>query len=61
MQLAWNLRPFIGSRGLPFEVVRQREGNFYLAVIQSAADLVEAGTTPVTPPEPNSPTTDDGE
>jgi len=40
MQLAWNLRPFIGSRGLPFEVVRQREGNFYLAVIRAAADLM---------------------
>jgi len=59
MQLAWNLRPFIGSRGLPFEVVRQREGNFYLAVIHAAADLVEAGTSPVTVPEANSPTHDD--
>lgn len=40
MQLAWNLRPFIGSRGLPFELFRQREGNFYLAVIHAAKDLV---------------------
>ncbi|MBN2129534.1 MAG: hypothetical protein JW741_08555 [Sedimentisphaerales bacterium] len=61
MQLAWNLRPFIGSRGLPFEVIRQREGNFYLAVVRTAANLVEAGTAPVTPPEPNLPTDDDGE
>jgi len=40
MQLAWNLRPFIGSRDLPFELFRKREGNFYLTVIQAAGDLV---------------------
>ncbi len=40
MQLAWNLRPFIGSRDLPFEVVRGREGNFYVAVLGAASDLV---------------------
>jgi len=40
MQLAWNLRPFVGSRGLPFELFRKREGNFYIAVIQSVGDLV---------------------
>ena len=39
MQLAWNLRPFIGSRELPFELFRKREGNFYIAVIQSVGDL----------------------
>ena len=38
-QLAWNLRPFVGSRDLPFELFRIREGNFYIAVIQSAANL----------------------
>jgi len=40
MQLAWNLRPFIGSRGLKFEVFREREGNFYLSVIHSVRDVV---------------------
>ncbi len=40
MQLAWNLRPFIGSRELPFQLFRERQGNFYLAVIESAVDLV---------------------
>ena len=40
MQLAWNLRPFIGSRDLQFELFRKREGNFYLSVIRSAGDLV---------------------
>ena len=38
-QLAWNLRPFVGSRDLPFELFRQRESNFYVAVIQSAVNL----------------------
>jgi hypothetical protein len=42
MQLAWNLRPFIGSRELPFELLRKREGNFYLAVIRAASDLITA-------------------
>lgn len=40
MQLAWNLRPFVASRELPFEIFRQRQGNFYLAVIESAVDIV---------------------
>jgi|WetSurSiteA1Bulk_404760.scaffolds.fasta_scaffold04582_2 hypothetical protein len=39
-QLAWNLRPFVGSREMPFELFRVREGNFYVAVIQSAGNLV---------------------
>jgi hypothetical protein len=39
-QLAWNLRPFIGSRDMPFELFRQRESNFYVAVIQSMGDLL---------------------
>ena len=38
-QLAWNLRPFVGSRDLPFELFRERESNFYVAVIQSFANL----------------------
>jgi hypothetical protein len=39
MQLAWNLRPFVGSKELPFELFREKEGNFYLAVIKSLSDL----------------------
>jgi len=41
-QLAWNLRPFVGSRDMPFELFRARESNFYVAVIQSMADLVKS-------------------
>ena len=40
MQLAWNLRPFIGDKNLPMEVFRAKEGNFYLAVFQSMGDLM---------------------
>ena len=39
MQLAWNLRPFIGSRDLEFEWFRQREGNFYMAVGQAVQEM----------------------
>jgi hypothetical protein len=38
-QLAWNLRPFVGSRDLPFELFRARESNFYVAVIQSVGGI----------------------
>lgn len=40
-QLSWNLRPFLGSRELGFELFREKKGNFYLAVINSAMDMVE--------------------
>ncbi len=36
-QLAWNLRPFVGSRDMPFELFRARESNFYVAIIQTTA------------------------
>ena len=41
-QLAWNLRPFVGSRDMPFELFREREGNFYIAVFQSVANLFDS-------------------
>jgi hypothetical protein len=41
MQLAWNLRPFVGSKDLPFELFREKEGNFYLAIIKSISDLTK--------------------
>lgn len=40
-QLAWNLRPFIGSHDMPFELFRERQGNFFIAIIQSAGDLFD--------------------
>ncbi|MBL7129038.1 MAG: hypothetical protein ISS16_08645 [Ignavibacteria bacterium] len=40
IQLAWNLRPFLGDRGKPFELFRHYEGNFYTAVIYSFDQLI---------------------
>lgn len=39
-QLAWNLRPFVGSRELNFELFREKEGNFFIAVINSFGHMV---------------------
>jgi hypothetical protein len=33
------LRPFIGYPGAPFEWFRERESNFFLAVLKSLANL----------------------
>ena len=41
-QLAWNLRPFVGSRDLPQELFRTKQSNFYVAVMQSAANLFKS-------------------
>ena len=54
-QLAWNLRPFVGSKDLPFELFREKEGNFYLAIIHSMQNLFnipEANTNDKTEVEP---------
>ena len=50
-QLAWNLRPFVGSKNLPFELFRVKEGNFYLAVMQSVADMFDPEDEKANPPE----------
>ncbi|MDA0672313.1 MAG: actin-binding WH2 domain-containing protein [Cyanobacteria bacterium] len=40
MQLAWRLRPFVGSQGMPFQILRDEvDGNFYLAVWKSLLAL----------------------
>lgn len=38
-QLAWVLRPFVGSPGEPFQVFRPRSGNFYESIIDSVSHL----------------------
>jgi len=43
IQLAWNLRPFLGDRGRPFKLFRSYEGNFYTAVIYSFRQLTDTG------------------
>jgi hypothetical protein len=39
VQIAWNLRPFVGDRGEPFALFREYEGNFYAAVVYSVRQL----------------------
>ena len=42
MQLSWNLRPFIGSKNLPFELFRtSTQGNFYTTVFGAIGDLLD--------------------
>ena len=43
IQMAWNLRPFLGDRGEPFRVFRTYEGNFYAAVVYSVNKLLTGG------------------
>ncbi|MEV8511012.1 hypothetical protein [Dactylosporangium sp. NPDC051484] len=38
-QLAWTLRPFVGSPGEPFEIFRKIEGNFYVEVVRAIGRL----------------------
>jgi hypothetical protein len=52
VQMAWNLRPFVGDRGEPFKVFRHYEGNFYTAVIYSLQKLShgeDKGKAPAVP------------
>jgi hypothetical protein len=39
IQMAWNLQPFIGDRGAPFQLFRHNEGNFYTAILYSLEKL----------------------
>ena len=41
IQMAWNLRPFLGDRDQEFQVFRDYEGNFYAAVLYSVTQLFE--------------------
>jgi hypothetical protein len=40
-QLAWVLRPFVGSPGEPFQVFRARRGNFYESVVYSLREVMK--------------------
>ncbi|WP_044501114.1 hypothetical protein [Nostoc sp. PCC 7107] len=39
-QLGWTLRPFFGSPMHPFQLFREREGNFYLGVMKAIGYLL---------------------
>jgi len=41
VQMAWNLRPFLGDRQEPFQVFRSYEGNYYAAVVYSVNKLLK--------------------
>jgi len=54
IQMAWNLQPFVGDRGRPFQLFRHNEGNFYTAIIYSLQKLSHgngsgAAAPPATP------------
>jgi hypothetical protein len=38
-QLAWTLRPFVGSPGKEFQVFREIEGNFYVEIVKAIGRL----------------------
>jgi hypothetical protein len=39
-QMAWILRPFVGTPDLPFSLFRPRESNFFMAVLRALAQLL---------------------
>jgi hypothetical protein len=41
IQMAWNLQPFVGDRGEPFQLFRHGEGNFYTAIVYSLQKLAQ--------------------
>jgi len=42
IQLAWNLRPFLGSKQMPYELVRQdTQGNFYSTMLRSMREMID--------------------
>ena len=41
IQLAWNLRPFLGDYQKPFKLFRSYEGNFYTALVYSIKKISE--------------------
>ena len=51
IQMAWNLQPFVGDRGQPFQLFRHNEGNFYTAVVYSLEKLArgEEKVAPIAP------------
>jgi hypothetical protein len=49
IQMAWNLRPFLGDRNQPFRLVGHYQGNFYEAVIYAVKQLVTDSNSTVAP------------
>ena len=53
VQLAWNLRPFLGDRNKPFRVFGSYQGNFYAAVIYAVNKLVSGEGQPAVQHRPS--------
>ncbi|HWZ27631.1 MAG TPA: hypothetical protein VNX15_03665 [Gemmatimonadales bacterium] len=49
IQLAWNLRPFLGDQNKPFRVFGNYQGNFYTAVIYATNKLLQGDSAAVRP------------
>jgi hypothetical protein len=58
VQLAWNLRPFLGDRNQPFVFIGKYEGNFYAAIGYAVRQLLAGENGP--PPGPTPPTSIEG-
>jgi hypothetical protein len=52
VQLAWNLRPFLGDRNQSFQVFGKYQGNFYTAVIYAIKNLVRTDSVTAQPSRP---------
>jgi hypothetical protein len=50
VQLAWSLRPFLGDRNQPFQVLGRYQGNFYAAIIYAVNKLLHGEEQPTAPP-----------
>jgi hypothetical protein len=60
IQLAWNLRPFLGDRSEPFRIIGSYQGNFYAAILYATKQLLAGDQRPAPPgraaePSPRSP------
>jgi hypothetical protein len=53
VQLAWNLRPFLGDQNKPFRVFGNYQGNFYAAVIYAVNKLFSGAEQPAAPRRPS--------
>jgi hypothetical protein len=40
-QLSWSLRPFVGSKEMDFQLLRQKGGNFYVDILKSMANIFD--------------------
>jgi hypothetical protein len=52
IQMAWSLRPFLGDRNEPFQLIGRYQGNFYAAVIYAVKQLATGSDSTVTDAAP---------